>query len=97
MANSRSSQKEERIKHISRLRAKVQYDLAELERQKETEKSIERLTKTVSDLEAWIERLSVRSDSRTLRRIEGINHLKQIAEYQLSELQKNNAKEKVYK
>ena len=61
------------------------------------EKSIERLTKTVSDLEAWIERLSVRSDSRTLRRIEGINHLKQIAEYQLSELQKNNAKEKVYK
>ncbi len=51
----------------------------------------------MSDLEAWIERLSVRSDSRTLRRIEGINHLKQIAEYQLSELQKNNAKEKVYK
>lgn len=97
VANSRSSQKEERIKHISRLRAKVQYDLEELERQKETEKSIERLTKTVSDLEAWIERLSVRSDSRTLRRIEGINHLKQIAEYQLSELQKNNAKEKVYK
>ena len=97
VANSRSSQKEERIKHISRLRAKVQYDLAELERQKETEKSIERLTKTVSDLDAWIERLSVRSDSRTLRRIEGINHLKQIAEYQLSELQKNNAKEKVYK
>ena len=71
--------------------------MAELERQKETEKSIERLTKTVSDLDAWIERLSVRSDSRTLRRIEGINHLKQIAEYQLSELQKNNAKEKVYK
>lgn len=96
-SRSRSSQKEERIKHISRLRAKVQYDLEELERQKETEKSIERLTKTVSDLEAWIERLSVRSDSRTLRRIEGINHLKQIAEYQLSELQKNNAKEKVYK
>ena len=71
--------------------------MAELERQKETEKSIERLTKTVSDLDAWIERLSVRSDSRTIRRIEGINHLKQIAEYQLSELQKNNAKEKVYK
>lgn len=96
-SRSRSSQKEERIKHISRLRAKVQYDLEELERQKETEKSIERLTKTVSDLDAWIERLSVRSDSRTIRRIEGINHLKQIAEYQLSELQKNNAKEKVYK
>lgn len=96
-SRSRSSQKEERIKHISRLRAKVQYDLAELERQKETEKSIERLTKTVSDLDAWIERLSVRSDSITLRRIEGINRLKQIAEYQLSELQQSNVKEKTYK
>ena len=97
VANSNSTAKEKHIEYLSDLRAKVQYDLAELERQKETEKSIERLTKTVSDLDAWIERLSVRSDSITLRRIEGINRLKQIAEYQLSELQQSNVKEKTYK